>query len=124
MNNQEAFDKVLKHLREQGKAAVRVAVASDGTKNEECCYRGPDGTMCAVGCLIPDEEYDSELEGMAVDQIPQHLMPKSLRGLDEDLLCSLQTVHDYFLRTQGVHDWEKYMSRIAERYILKYTPPH
>src|SRR6056297_2767336 len=112
MNNQEAFDKVLKHIREQGKAAVKVTVCSDGIEKEECCYRGPDGIMCAVGCLIPDEEYDSELEGMPVEEIPQDLMPKSLRGLNTDLLDSLQDAHDYSLQAKGLSSWEIHMYRI------------
>jgi hypothetical protein len=33
----------------------------------ECVYRGPNGTMCAIGCLIKDEHYRPEFEGTAFD---------------------------------------------------------
>lgn len=33
---------------------------------EVCRYRGEDGMMCAVGCLIPDDKYDPEMEGVGI----------------------------------------------------------
>ena len=30
--------------------------------DKRCMYRGPNGTKCAVGCLIPDEMYLPEME--------------------------------------------------------------
>lgn len=52
---QEIFNKVATHLLTQGKRSV----ASDGS----CMYRGPEGTKCAIGCLIEDDEYHPLLEG-------------------------------------------------------------
>lgn len=55
MTNQEIFDKVVTHLLTQNKRST----AFSGS----CQYRGQNGAMCAVGCLITDEVYDSKFEG-------------------------------------------------------------
>lgn len=55
MTEQEIFDKVAEHLQKQGHRALN----EDGV----CVYRGKNGTKCAVGALIPDELYDSKIEG-------------------------------------------------------------
>ena len=62
MNRQEVFDKVRTHLLAQG----RKSVIHCGTYEETCAYRSLDGS-CAVGCLIPDELYDPEIEGTTVE---------------------------------------------------------
>lgn len=84
MTEQEIFDKVIKHLYTQKVQAIR-----DG----DCAYRGENGTMCAVGCLLTDEEYDEEMETMAVDSIN---LPERLERHVELLGC-LQTIHDHYL---------------------------
>lgn len=53
-SKQETFDTVVSFLIAQGKPAK----GRDG-----CMYRGPDGTKCAAGCLIPDEMYSEDMEG-------------------------------------------------------------
>lgn len=60
MTNQEIFDRVVRHLAKQG----RPAAYDDGT----CAYRMPDGEACAIGCLIPDENYSRRLEGKSCYQ--------------------------------------------------------
>jgi hypothetical protein len=107
MTNQEAFDRVVRHLLKQG----RKAADSDGV----CRYRGPDGTSCAVGCLIPDEEYSPLMEGKAVDSASmRQRMPPSLVDLNERLLLSLQRVHDQ--KSPG--NWLGELERVAEQFGL------
>lgn len=57
MTNQELFDRVARHLIQQGRPA---------TDGAGCRYRvfQPDGTVlkCAIGCLIPDHVYTRSLE--------------------------------------------------------------
>lgn len=53
MTEQEAFDIALAGLRKQGKPSKN---------NYSCLYRGPDGTRCAVGFLMPDELYKPEYD--------------------------------------------------------------
>lgn len=132
MTEQEIFDTVLAHLREQGKAATDLGGA--------CRYRGADGTACAVGCLIPDELYDPLIEGMTarwiievvVPEYHQHqaqeLLPilariKNHLGTEHiPLLRELQDAHDIALFDLGLDAWEKEMRQIARAFDLKYTP--
>jgi len=55
MDNYEIMYRVYDHLMTQNEKSI------DGVGN--CKYRSPDGMMCALGCLIPDEEYKITTEG-------------------------------------------------------------
>lgn len=107
---QETFEKVARHLFEQG---VR---AADGVGVEAACvYRGKNGTKCAVGCLIPDEMYSPYFEGSTVFALLHgHACQKLPEDWEyrehEDLLSSLQMVHD------AAGNWE---STLAMRGNLK-----
>ncbi len=99
MNAREIFVKVKNHLLAQNQRSV---TAGDGL----CAYRGDNGLMCAVGCLIPDDHYDPKFEGTYV--LSNQLRPvlKALGILDgaqydtaeyeksADLLERLQSLHD------------------------------
>ena len=96
MTPQEIFDTVARHLFAQGTRA-------HDEITDQCRYRGPGGTKCAVGCLIPDEAYDSEMEGWSVDQVvadygnnSDDLNPSFPAWLEDNLglLSCLQLVHD------------------------------
>lgn len=56
MTKQELFNRIVTHLRMQGKPAV------DG--GGACEYRTEDGAMCAVGVLIATDCYNKEFEGV------------------------------------------------------------
>ena len=93
MNKQEIFDKVASHLITQG---VQAKIITDQLLGHtSCVYRGPNGTMCAAGCLIPDEEYHMHFEGLPwgnlEDKIPSLA---SLPGSHHELIVSLQRLHD------------------------------
>lgn len=91
---EEVFDYVESHLKKQG---YRSMLATGG-----CAYRGEGDTMCAVGCLIADDEYTSsmennsvmELAGLSVGKIfaalalPERLIPHAR------MLEALQDFHD------------------------------
>ena len=68
MNNQhlaELSEKIRDHLTTQKARAVADVPSAPGESDivSRCRYRGDNGTMCAVGCLIPDERYNPEIEG-------------------------------------------------------------
>lgn len=103
--NQVIFDKVAKHLLTQ-----KVQCANSAGN---CMYRGPNGLKCAVGALIPDEEYSPLMDDdkylyslntteneFAVTVSSNPLVQKVLRNHYEftentlDLLQELQNVHD------------------------------
>ena len=85
MTNQEAFDKVVRHLRKQGKPA---------RNGITCQYRTTDGDKCAIGALISDEEYNAKFENKGVGAITRDYYIPSLQGLDRTFLISLQGIHD------------------------------
>lgn len=65
---------------------------------QSCRYRGSEGLMCAVGCLIADEAYTSECEQKLSDDFVVKAMLKASGvedSLDMDrLLRSWQEYHD------------------------------
>lgn len=60
--DEDVFNAVVAFLNEQGKPSVNPT-------NGNCAYRGEHGTMCAVGSLIQDGEYDESYEDLTVRQI-------------------------------------------------------
>lgn len=113
MNKQEIFTTVVSHLRRQGRKSLA---------NNSCSYRGNDGAMCAIGCLIPDEEYNPAMEGMNLHGLRrQQLTPRSIADVYEhfELMLDLQFTHDF----NDVVRWENRFKSIAEKNNLEYTPP-
>lgn len=104
---QQTFDTVVSHLRKQGKRAL-----SDYGK---CAYRGRDGTMCAAGCLIPDDKYERSFEGASVFGIANLFTEL---GHDLALISELQSIHD----GEFPRDWEDHFEDVALTHGLTYTP--
>lgn len=120
MSNQETFDLVVAHARKQGCKAEVVLDRNGGT---ECLYRGPGGTRCFVGCLIPDNRYEEDMEGDAVGSDEHSFGPvaqlmESL-GHDVKLLEVCQEIHD----NDDVENWEGRFESLAESFGLNYTRP-
>jgi len=116
MDLQQIFDKSASHLLKQGVRSMR-----EYTK--WCAYRGQDGLMCAVGCLINDHAYSQSLEGGGVrSQLEvQWALEKSGIEFDEDgmvmrLLSKLQLIHD----TKEESDWAASLSALANELGLKF----
>jgi len=105
MTAQELFDTVAAHLITQGKQSLGTDVF--------CKYRGDGGLKCAIGCLIPDDKYETWMDcGGAL-----HPVLKTI-GLEEHFnLCrKLQVVHD----STEPHEWRGELSNVAARCGLKY----
>lgn len=125
---QQVFDRVARHLLEQGKKSL--TVAGSNPKNYTCLYRGPGGTKCAVGAIIPDELYCKEIDNL--DE-PAAVMPGGGVSDDSDgllqqilweagvpadgyaLLDKLQDVHDGY----DVEQWPQQLREVAGRFGLK-----
>ena len=94
MNAQEIFDKVMGHLRKQGERSIN--------NNDACLYRGPGSLQCAIGCLIPDELYSSQMERLSLSIVHGIL---SRAGIFEKsafpLLRDLLTLHDHYYPRKG-----------------------
>lgn len=112
MTNQEIFDKVVAHLRKQGKRAV--------DSRGGCRYRD-DELKCAAGCLILDEHYTAGLERKSAFHI-EVVKALSASGVPESamrLISELQDCHDNI----EVEDWEDSLRAIAATFRLSYAPP-
>lgn len=113
---QEIFDTVVAHLRKQNSKAI--------DKGDYLCrYRDTEGRKCAVGCLIPDDDYSSDIEGKSIVHLIDgvYFLPSYLRrefAANNQLLIELQDLHDQV----PVINWENEFQNIAERFELKFTP--
>lgn len=88
--NQSAFDAVYGWLSRSG---ATPSITEDGI---HCAYRGVDGNKCAIGCLIPDAEYDEAMERSSVYSVCSSDFAPCLQSQDLsiDLLEALQMSHD------------------------------
>ena len=110
MNRQQIYDTAARHLLTQNKKALNVAGS--------CRYHSDDGYKCAIGCLIPDELYRTEMEGEDIEGlliIEPKLEPILLNdGNNLDFLEELQIIHDCIFPEK----WEKELRKFAKRYNL------
>jgi hypothetical protein len=86
---QEILDTVVKHMMTQRRQATREGGA--------CVYRTAQGLKCNVGALIPDDEYDPQMDDRDDTRVTSihraGLLPERLT-LHIELLAALQAVHD------------------------------
>lgn len=108
---QEVFDKVVNHLRTQG--------CKSADSNGRCLYRGPNGTKCAVGCLIEDSDYTESLEDRTVSFLVENTHVLDNYKEQQNLLARMQTIHDNY----KIQDWENRFQNAASDYNVEYTAP-
>lgn len=120
---QELFDHILAHIREQGAPA--------STEVGDCRYRLPIGERilsCAVGCLVTDEEYAlSWDQGVHLDDLK---LPVRLRSFQASgFLHEMQRIHDGAAeaeRCEGIPflpGFERTMREYAIEHKLTYVAP-
>lgn len=104
---QEVIDQVARHLLVQGKKSIRVKGV-----NTNCLYRNSDGTKCAAGCLISDEEYDPSFEKTTwMSLCAEGRVPPD----HEALIVKLQEIHDFELPSK----WEQKLEKLADALSLQ-----
>lgn len=129
---QRIFSRVSKHLLTQNKKSRAGASGS-------CLFRGPKDTKCAIGCLIPDSIYDTNMEGPIIsnvlledtifysfEQIEQFTvlrklflkMFKTSKFVKSDIifLSKLQKIHD----SKQVIEWRGELGDLALKEGLKF----
>jgi hypothetical protein len=120
MNEQDIFNKVAAHLLKQNKASMIIGAHSFPL----CKYRSFDGLKCAIGCLIPDEDYDPAIDdgnGLEIGRALPYIGVKTRTEIGSylPLLRKLQHIHDQ-------HDpstWAFQLAQLAADEGLTYTPP-
>lgn len=119
MTKQKAFDIAVKRMRDQQ------YIGSES--NESCLYRGPNGRVCAIGALLPDNEYREVYDGSTYS-------PTDIPFIYE--LISFKTTSDcskFWTNFQkNLHDsnvggkpetWEQNFEAFAKHYNLRYKVP-
>lgn len=112
MNTQELFDKVATHLLTQN-AKAHNPDDLDYLGHPRCMYRALDGKLCAVGCLITDENYNPNQEGepaRVLKNIIELSVGRKLLHSEVRLLTELQSIHD----RRQVKDWRYFLTKLAE----------
>jgi hypothetical protein len=62
---------------------------------QSCLYRGPAGAMCGVGCFIPDELYNKNMENKSVTELlNDHKNLEPSMPLPLGALLIIQSIHD------------------------------
>ena len=100
---QQVFDQVAKHMRTQ----MKKSYLQDGG----CLYKGPNGLSCAAGCLIADDEYSPEWEGLHWSEVAHRYTGKAAHM---ELISQLQEAHDFY----PVIDWAKKLKQVADKFNL------
>ena len=116
---QEAFNHIVRATRADG-------YARSEDDNGDCLYRGPDGDRCLAGKILPDREYNPELEGQPVEDLAGTAGgPFAGWGKPADVRSPLWVL----VQMQSCHDeidpalWEQEFQRIAIEAGLDYQAP-
>lgn len=123
-STQEAFDTVIKFMRNQGHPA------QDGSV---CMYLAGDGvSKCAVGCVLTDEELDNiRSQGdmsEPVSEVLSYCPSLEIKGLtySEDLEFweEMQEIHDHVIsRDNWMDTCERMWREYASEFDLVYPDP-
>jgi hypothetical protein len=124
MTTQEAYEQIRSYFSRPDAALAAT------TTGDTCFYRQPmpDGSVrkCAVGCLIPDELYDLELDEQNVAGDHAMVWTNELReffqDVDVDFINEAQAAHDGTASSHGHFAVSAFIARldkVADRHHLK-----
>lgn len=106
---QDVFNYIANHLIKQGQPSMG---------GFACLYRNPDGLSCAAGCLIPDDQYDPNMEGESWDNLVNIWNVVDKRHLN--LIMSLQGIHDDWSAHKDIDRLLEAAERIAKQYKINW----
>lgn len=109
--------------------------AGDGA---QCFYRMDNGNRCAIGCVMPDEVYDEDMDIserggkilVVLDNFP--LADEFFKETDLSFLYDLQSAHDGYAAYKRVNDsrgtgsldfhsyYDVELRKLAQKYSLVY----
>lgn len=97
-------------------------------QEEECRYRAPNGSKCAVGILIPDHLYTGAIEGTGVaradphgtfnEQELWHILEELQLDTQEHikLMSAMQYAHDDFVKNYPDATTEEFRREMTEEF--------
>lgn len=111
MNQQQAFDVAYQGIKAQGKLSKHKG---------QCYYRHPENNQvkCAIGHLIPDEQYNPDMEEGETCVVlvrTRHQLP-DITDLSGEFLIDLQNVHD---GARSVSECLRNLDGLASQYELQ-----
>lgn len=120
---QQTFDMVVNGLRSQG----NFGLTKGDRENYSCRYRTPEGFKCAAGMLIPDDQYDPNMEAYTMRN---DFMLNFISNLGHDVILvrELQDIHDsnglisHYTPKQRFAHMEADWHRLAVDMGIVYTP--
>lgn len=126
--NQEAFNKVWKHFVEDKKPQSIESLTVDGGSSVRCVYRAGEDPKseirCAIGLMIPDEEYKPEFDHSSLMTVKSRV--STLSAYEFNFLDELQKAHDFASMHSFHESIEARLRTVAEAYNLdipKYDNP-
>lgn len=120
LTEQEIYDKVCEHLDQQGERAV--TLSKDGKVPVSCAYQTEQGTKCAVGALMTDEELAQLQEGDLLKNDWVKIVEEGLAPVTHiKLLRALQEAHDQSNRWKDRQAMVNNLKEIARRFNLTPT---
>jgi hypothetical protein len=84
---QVVFDIVVEHALRQNCRSTSLDNSND------CMYRGPNGTKCFAGALIPDDKYLPSFEGRGWITL---IAKGCVESQNRELISALQEIHDCY----------------------------
>ena len=123
ITTEEIYNKVSEHLLSMKNQSV--------DEKDDCVYRGPNGSKCAIGCLIKDEFYSKDLETKSIDlhgrikEAVEKSIARKLTNNETRMLAALQALHDqnmYWITDDGLK-WQgkDRLLEIKENYVTNNT---
>ena len=115
--NQQIFTKVKNHLLGQMKRSMGTVP----THGYICFYQGKGNLKCAIGCLIPDDIYQKDMEGKSVTELLEEFPVVSTY-----LGSATQGRLIFLTRLQDIHDleppkvWKEKLKALAKEKRLKF----
>lgn len=110
---QQAYDQIREYFAREG--AVLAKTENPGELNG-CWYRSPNGAKCAVGCLIPDEAYNSKMEDHTLSSLVFEGLVSIPSVRLEEFLRKAQAKHD---TSNSVEDFISRLDSLAPNFNIK-----
>lgn len=106
-NNQKAFNIVYKHFVTK---KAKQSVVGDEYEEIYWALRGPYNRKDSIGLLLSDDQYNSDMEKLSLDELLKAYPEVQLVTKDTTLLKELQWAHDI-----AVQNDKEFSERIAVR---------